>query len=197
MSHRMKEGITNLVEGIKNKISVDLEDENFLDTPDRVLRTYNEMVKSNEEIDVELDQIFSKTFPTSYSGHVIWPDIITFSLCPHHLVPVEYSVTIGYMPRVDTNNVAYVVGLSKPVRLARLIACQPLLQETYTQKMADIMVTRLDPEAVAVITRGLHGCMKCRGVKTDKPVIMSVLYGGYMEDGIIRNEFFDLLKLYR
>jgi len=192
----MKFGIEKLVNSIKDKIDVDFDDENFLETPDRVLRTFNELIKSNSEIDSELDLIFSKTFPTSYSGHVIWPDIVTFSLCPHHLVPVEYSVTIGYMPNAN-NDTTYVVGLSKPVRLARLLACQPLLQETYTQKISDVLVERLNPSAVAVITRGLHGCMKCRGVKTDKPVIMSVLYGAYLDDGPIRNEFFDLLKLYR
>jgi GTP cyclohydrolase IA len=197
---KIKEGIEGIVEGFKEKLGILPDDENYLDTPNRIFRMYNEIIKTPEIIKQELNKIFSKTFPSKYKGHVIWPDIKTFSLCPHHWAIVEYEVTIAYLPRMELRDNTLgtsVVGLSKPVRLARLLACRPILQEDYTQDIADTLDERILPRGIAVITRGLHGCMKCRGVMTDKPVIMSVMQNSYMEDGKMRQELFELLKLYR
>ena len=72
-------------------------------------------------------------------------------------MPVEYSVTIGYHPSIENGAV---IGLSKPIRLARILACQPILQETYIQNIADRMMEKLNADGVAVITKGMHGCMK-------------------------------------
>lgn len=189
---KIKNGVNETLEGIKDKLGIDQDDPNFLDTPDRIFRAYSEMLLTPKAIEAELNKIFSKSFPTTYQGHVIWPDITTFSMCPHHMLTVEYEVTIAYLPSSEK-----VLGLSKPVRLARLLACRPLLQETYTQEIADTLSQRVEARGVAVITRGLHGCMRCRGVKTDKPVIMSVMKDKYMDDGLLRQELFELLKLYR
>jgi len=189
---QIKNGVCETLAGLMTKLDIDHDDPNFLETPDRIFRAYSEMLLTPEVINQELDHIFSKIFPTSYQGHVIWPDIVTFSMCPHHMLPVEYMVTIAYLPAKEK-----VIGLSKPVRFARLLACRPLLQETYTQDMADILSERTDARGVAIITRGVHGCMKCRGVKTNKPVIMAVMNGAYMDDEMLRQEFFELLKLYK
>jgi GTP cyclohydrolase IA len=194
MPHRISDGISNLVDGIKSRICAADDDENFLDTPNRVERMYKEFVSSSQEIEDEINKIFSKRFPTPYNGQIIWPSIQSFSLCPHHLVPVEYSVTIGILPKQDEG---IVLGLSKPIRLVRILARQPLLQETYTQNIANIFIKYLEPHGVAVITQGQHGCMKYRGVLHDKPVIMSVMMKEYRDNPTLRSEFFDLLKLYR
>jgi GTP cyclohydrolase IA len=189
---KIKGGLVSLLSGLKEKLGFPDDDPNFLDTPDRVFRAYEEMLLSPDIIEEGINSIFSKTFPTPYEGHVIWPDISTFGMCPHHLLPVEYEVTIAYLPHQQK-----VIGLSKPIRLARLLACRPVMQETYTQEIADTITKRIDAKGAAVITRGLHGCMKCRGVRANSPVIMAVMKNSYMDDPALRQEMFDLLKLYR
>jgi GTP cyclohydrolase I len=172
------------------KLGINLKDPNFRDTPERVRKAFDEMILSPQKIQEGLDQIFSKAFPTDYSGIIFVSDIISHSICPHHLLPVEYDSTIAYIPGEELNKV---IGLSKIIRLAQLLSKQAILQETYTQQIANAFIKIIKAKGVAVVVKGIHNCIRCRGVKSLSPVITSVMAGAFMDSASTREEFFQLL----
>lgn len=187
----MEKGVERILAGVSIKTS----EPNFIDTPARVAKMFKEMILPQHEIQEELNKIFSKAFPSKYRGMVLISDIISHSMCPHHLLPVEYNSTIAYIPRESDEFLkSKVIGLSKVIRVAQLLAKQAILQEDYTQEIADVFQMELLPKGVAVIVKGIHNCIRCRGVKSLSPVVTSVLIGAFMEDAKTREELFSLLS---
>lgn len=179
---------------VLTKLGININDKNFEDTPTRVSKSFKEMILSPNEIQKEMDKIFSKAFPTDYAGIVFVSDIISHSVCPHHLLPVEYNSTIAYIPGEKLKKV---IGLSKIIRLSQLLAKQAILQETYTQQIANAFTKIVQSKGTAVVVKGLHNCIRCRGVKSLSPVITSVMEGAFMDSPATREEFFQLLAYSR
>ena len=113
------------------------QDDNFRDTAERAAKAALEIVRPVSEIQAEIDDLIGKTFPARYNNMVISKHNICFGLCPHHLLPVVYRVSLAYLPHDR------VVGISKLSRLIRLMARQPILQEDFTHELAELLHTRL------------------------------------------------------
>lgn len=185
-TEKIRIGVATILEGL----NVDMEDENFQETPDRVARAYIEML-GGQEIGIlnnELSSIFSKSFPTEYEGIVIAPHCETIGMCPHHLLPIRYEIDIAYIANKRA------LGLSKLPRVAQLLSKRLVLQETLTQDILDVFVKSLKPKGVIVVIRGSHGCMSYRGIKEkNSKIITSSLYGVFETDPIARQEFLALI----
>jgi len=165
-----------------SKLGLDKEDMNFKGTPERFANVMVEFVKGCDS-EVEIKELFSKDFDSGYEGMVFQKDICAFSLCPHHFSPVEYKVTLAYIPRKR------VVGLSKLSRAIKLLAKQPILQEEFVKRIADTFEKYLKPQGIAVILQGRHFCMVSRGVKENVWTISSELRGAFKDNPMTRNEF--------
>jgi GTP cyclohydrolase IA len=176
---KMEEGVRLLLQGM----GVDLADENFRDTPRRVAAMYRELFSR--------PKFNFATFPAKYRSMVIVRGHKCYCVCPHHLLPVELRVYIGYIPHLK------VVGLSKLARAAEAPLVRPIMQEEYTDELADILKRELDPTGVAVVVQAAHGCMRCRGIKTDADVVTSAMHGVFMTVAAAREEFMKLLELGR
>lgn len=168
-----------------------LKDPNFTDTPKRMARAYKEMLDGDlngnifERATLTLKGV---SFPTPYKGIILSPKHRTFSMCPHHMLPVIYDVTIAYFP---TNQVA---GASKLARFTDLLAHRAVLQETFTDDLISGMNSILHPKGVAVFVKGVHMCMQCRGVKTQAPYITQKLSGIFIDNEAVRHELVMMLK---
>lgn len=172
-----------------NGLGLDLNDPNFMATPDRVARAYSELCAGlyNED---EIEEILSKTFPSTYDEMVVVTDIDAVGLCPHHLMPVRYKIHVGYIPAEDGR----VIGLSKIPRLVCLLAARPVLQEQLTVDIADKFESALLPLGVMVVVDGGHSCMQCRGIKQiNSKMITSAIKGVFREDERPRKEFLMLV----
>jgi len=162
---------------------------NFFDTPMRASKALNEILLSKNEIEIRLDKHFKSTFPTTRKGEmVVLRDIEAISMCPHHLIPIVYKVTIGYIPKNR------VLGLSKIGRIAVDFAKQPVLQEDYTFGLAKQFMERLECDGTGVHVEGLHGCMYCRGFRQKSTTITTTLRGSFLTDASIKSEFMQYLK---
>lgn len=171
-------------------LGVDLEDENFSETPRRLSTYLIENFLEGDEIEYRLEEHSSAIFPNLYDGMVVMKDTPIVGLCPHHLLPVFYKVTIGYIPMQNA------IGISKLHRIAELLAKRPLMQETYTVLLADYFSDLLKAEDVSIRVKGTHTCMSIRGVKVpDSEVVTSELRGSFLKDASIRNEFLLLAGL--
>lgn len=156
----------------------------FEGTDLRVARMYEELCWTTEHIERDLDKHFKSVFPDQYDEMLVKPGIVVYTLCPHHLLPVRMSVTIGYIPN------GKVLGLSKFVRVADTLGRRPVIQEEYSRELAEVIESRLTPKGVAVYVVGLHNCMAARGVKQEVPAVTSVVKGAIAEQPATRAEFF-------
>ena len=74
--------------------SLHLKGQGFEGTTERVARMWKEFLdielpnpticKTNEEVDLVM-----------FRNHTFW------SFCPHHLLPVKYNLTVGYIPNIQ------------------------------------------------------------------------------------------------
>jgi GTP cyclohydrolase I len=164
------------------------DDDNFRETAQRAAKAAQELVRPVSEINSEIDDLVSKTFPARYDHMVISKHNICFGLCPHHLLPVVYRVSLAYIPRER------VVGISKLSRLIRLMARRPVLQEDLTHELAELLHKRLDSLGSAAYVEGLHMCMAARGVEAHEArLVTSAMRGIFVDQQPTRQEFLDLV----
>lgn len=139
-------------------LGLDINDENFKETPKRIVKEYKEIFKGLDS-EKEIDEILSKSFPSSYDGMVVIKDIECFSMCPHHFLPVTYKIDAAYLPGKK------MLGLSKIPRIIELLAQRPVLQETLTDDIVKILTNNLKSKGAIAVVKGKHLCMGMRGIK--------------------------------
>jgi len=164
-------------------------DDNFHGTAERAASALEDMVWPVELIRTKIAEILSKTFQARYDQMVLSKHNVCFGVCPHHLLPVIYRVSLAYIPRVR------VLGISKLSRLTQLLARRPVLQEQLTDDLAEILYERLETEGSAVFVQGLHMCMASRGVEAHEVrIVTSAVRGCFKDDPATRTEFLDLVR---
>ena len=183
----IEEGMVQMLMGLHKRFNLDISDKNFKDTPKRVARAYEEIFEGiNAE--KELENICDTSFPSSYDGMVVIKDVRVFSMCPHHFLPVEYIVNVGYMPDKKT------VGLSKLARVVEILAKRPALQETFTRQISEILEKNLKPLGTIVQVKGRHFCMIMRGIKKHDSWTLTNSITGSFKKPDIREEFMMSIK---
>lgn len=163
-------------------------DDNFADTSARAARAMLELIRPVAEIRAEVDQMLARTFQASYDEMVISKHNISFGVCPHHLLPVIYRISVAYLPGQR------VLGISKLSRLTHLLSRRPVLQEDLTHELAEILYTRLETRGSAAYVEGLHMCMAARGIQAHEArVVTSAVRGVFRDQQATRQEFLDLV----
>ncbi len=165
----------------------DFEREGLLDTPERVIDSWDEIF-SGYEMDPE--SILSSTFNgEGYDGIVLLKDIEFHSTCEHHLQPFNGKAHVAYIP-VDR-----IVGISKLSRIVECHARRLQNQERITKNIADDLEQYLAPLGCAVIIEAAHGCMRCRGVKQANALMTtSAMRGVFFDKSEARQELFQLIN---
>lgn len=181
------EGYTKILEGI-GALGFDVTDANFEETAARAAKGLHELIHDQKQVRPEVEKLLAKSFPAKYTEMVISKHNTCFGVCPHHLLPVIYRVSMAYIPT------SKVLGLSKLSRLARLIARGPRLQEDLTHELADILHDQLHSQGSAVYIEGLHMCMAARGVGAHEArLVTSGVRGVFLDDIATREEFIKLV----
>ena len=165
----------------------DLQDDNFKDTPYRILKYLEEIGRGYDPTYIE--EQLSRTFPSEYDEIVSVTNIDARSLCPHHFLPVIYKIDFAYLPDKK------VLGLSKIIRIIRNLSLRPVLQEDLGEDIIDTFAT-LKPKGIMVVLRGVHTCMYGRGVKNRGVAVTSKVYGSF-KDPSMKEEVMRLFKIAR
>jgi GTP cyclohydrolase I len=177
--------VSRIVGELLKALEIDITDENFLETPRRLTSYLLENFLYEDDIELKLEEYASSVFPNHYDGLVLLKDTDIVGMCPHHLLPVFYKVTIAYIPEDLT------IGLSKLHRIADVLCKRPMMQETYTIYLTDYLEELLRTKNVAVKVTGKHVCMMARGVKVlDSEVCTAELRGAFMNEASTRSEFY-------
>ncbi len=163
-------------------------DANFDETAARAARAMTELVGATEDVKTQIDTMLSRVFPAHYDEMVISKHNISFGMCPHHLLPVIYRISVAYLPG------AKVLGISKLSRIVNLLAHRPVLQEDLTQELAALLHERMETRGSAAYVEGLHLCMAARGIRAHEArVVTSAVRGIFRENPATRQEFLDLV----
>ncbi|MFI5289118.1 MAG: GTP cyclohydrolase I [Polyangia bacterium] len=163
-------------------------DDNFAETAGRAARAMLELVRPVGDIQRELEDMLARTFPARYDSMVVSKHNTCFGMCPHHLLPVVYRVSVAYLPSDR------VLGISKLSRMVHLLARRPVLQEDFTHELAEILFERLKTRGSAAYIEGLHLCMAARGIEAHEArVVTSAVRGAFRDQPATRQEFLDLV----
>lgn len=171
------------------ELGMNLDDENFLETPTRWVKFMREFLQPFDPREI-LKAGFTTPGKDSYHGMVTQTNIPFRGLCAHHLAPYLGTASIGYVPD------AKVVGLSKLGRFVLAVGLRsPSIQEAQTDEIADTLMEVLEPKGVIVVISAEHTCMGARGLAAPGvPTTTSSVRGIFRDVPHARQEFFSLLE---
>jgi GTP cyclohydrolase I len=183
--------VASKMAGVLESLVIDVEhDHNTRETARRVAKMYvNEVFRGRF---VPIPKVTEFPNASHLNELMIMGPITVRSACSHHLCPIMGRLWIGVMPNVQSN----LIGLSKYSRLVEWIMTRPQIQEEAVIQLADILVSRVNPDGLAVVMEADHFCMHWRGVKDNaSKMTNSVMRGVFLENGALRREFLSLIDL--
>lgn len=179
--------ITQLQKHFKEVLTLlgyNVKDPNFKGTPGRVAKLWFDELYRRPPT----KKIYS-VFPTELKQMVVLKDHVGWTRCPHHFERVKLLTSIAYIPK------AKFIGLSKLARIADFYAHGLVLQEDYTEQLANGLFEALKPLGVAVYIIGEHLCVQARGVRSPvAKTITTALRGEFLDQGSAREEFLLLVR---
>ena len=183
--------VAGKMQGVLESLVIDTEsDHNTQDTARRVAKMYlNEVFRGRYAAAPPVTE-----FPNAEQLNelMIVGPITVRSACSHHFCPIMGRLWIGLMPNEHSN----LIGLSKYARLADWVMSRPQIQEEAIAQMADLLMSKVAPDGLAVVMEADHFCMHWRGVKdTNTKMINSVMRGSFLKDPALRREFLSLINL--
>src|SRR5437588_6362893 len=179
------ERIERAVREILFAVGEDPDREGLLKTPNRVARSYAELIAGLQE---DPKRHLKTVFHERYDEVVLLRDIEFHSLCEHHLLPFTGKAHVAYLPD------GKVVGLSKLARLVEGYARRPQVQERLTGQIADALMAELNPIGAACVIEATHTCMTIRGAKKHGSIMVtSALRGIFKDNPPSRHEVLSLI----
>src|SRR3990170_2338372 len=121
------QSIEDAVRSILAAIGEDPQREGLLRTPERIARSYGELLAGYRTDPLKL--INTALFDVDYQDMVLVRDIEFYSLCEHHLLPFIGRAHVAYIPQ------GKVIGLSKIPRIVDLFARRLQVQERMTHQI--------------------------------------------------------------
>lgn len=161
--------------------------EGLLDTPARVVRSYEEFFAGYDQ---DPEEVLMRTFEEvgGYDEIVLVKDIELHTHCEHHMVPIIGKAHVAYLPD------GKVLGLSKIARVVDIFARRLQTQEAMTAQIAGAIQEVVNPLGVAVMIEAEHMCMAMRGIqKSGARTITSAVRGTLQHDAKSRAEAMTLI----
>jgi GTP cyclohydrolase IA len=180
------------LEAVKTLIKWAGDDPNrkeLLETPERVVKSYQEFFKG---YNMTLDKV-TKTFDKAkhYDDMILLKNIRIESYCEHHMVPIIGKAAVAYIPGDK------IIGLSKIARVVEIYARRLQIQERLTVEIAEGLNTMLNPLGVGVVIEAAHQCLTTRGAHKPGSIMRTTHMIGVFKDKDIRREFFGSIQTKR
>ena len=157
-SHKMNSAAIEVAIGAVLKyVDEDSAREGLWHTPQRVAEMYGELFSGvGKNPADEIDAIFSDDVS---HDPVLVRGLQFYSMCEHHLLPFFGQASLVYIPN------RHIAGISKIARALDTASRRLQVQERLTSQLADAVVCRVRPLAVACRLEAEHLCMSMRGVQ--------------------------------
>lgn len=173
--------LAEIVKLLLVELGVDVANQHFRETPERVARFYREFTRG---FCVRPETIL-KIFRSEARELVVISAIDFFSLCPHHLLVYGGKIHFGYIPD------GQIVGVSKIPRLVHALAARPIIQEELVSSIANAFMSVVKPSGCIVKAIGKHDCVAVRGVHRPAVSMTTVTKRGIFEQERLHVEEFD------
>ncbi len=183
-----KEDAEEAVRTLIKWIGDDPEREGLIDTPKRVIKSFQEHFAGYFQ---DPEEILLKTFEQTegYDDMVILKTIDFESHCEHHMLPIIGQASIAYFPNKR------IVGISKLARIVNLYAKRLQTQEVMTSQIINSIEKYLKPLGSAILIEADHHCMKTRGVHKKDTSMSTIQFRGCFEnDKSLQDRFLNMLK---
>jgi GTP cyclohydrolase IA len=180
--------ISNAIHECMTVLGLDLTDDSLMDTPNRVAKMWVNEIYSGLDY-ANFPKVTTIENKMKYDEMVLVSGITANSSCEHHLITVDQTVHIAYIPKDR------VIGLSKLSRIAKFFGQRPEVQERYCAQVFETLKFILETEDVAVSVIGKHYCMIGRGVEDINAVTTTNKFGGcFKENPASRAEFIQSIR---
>ena len=185
------EEVAGKMRGVLESLVIDTEsDHNTQDTARRVAKMYLTEVFRGRYVPAPAVTEFPNA--ERLNELMIVGPITVRSACSHHFCPIMGRLWIGVMPNEHSN----LIGLSKYSRLAEWIMSRPQIQEEAITQMAELLMSKVSPDGLAVVMEADHFCMHWRGVRdAETKMVNSVMRGSFLKNSALRREFLSLINL--
>ncbi|WMW77257.1 GTP cyclohydrolase I FolE [Flavobacterium sp. 20NA77.7] len=182
------ESIKKDVENILTTLGLDLTDDSLKGTPNRVAKMFVKDIFGGLN---PTKKPSSSTFENKYkySEMLVEKNIVVYSTCEHHLLPIIGRAHIAYISN------GTVVGLSKMNRIVDYFAKRPQVQERLTIQIVNELQKVLNTNDVACIIDAKHLCVNSRGIKDIESSTVTAEFGGKFKEDKVRQEFLEYIKL--
>lgn len=160
--------------------------EGLLETPDRVIRSYERLFGGYRQDPRDVMKTFVEG---ACDDMVVLKDIELYSTCEHHMLPFYGKCHIAYIPN------GKVIGVSKLARLMEIYSRRLQIQERIGQQVTEALERYLQPKGAACIIEAQHFCMTSRGVeKQHAKMVTSSLTGVFRDSLSARQELMNFIK---
>ena len=185
-----REHIKDLLEYIGD----DPSREGLKETPDRILRMFEEIFRGYDS--AKAPRI--TTFPNGQDG-IVYDNMIVdsgsfYSLCEHHCRTFFGQYWFAYLP----NPKGRILGLSKVGRVVDYCASRLQVQERLVQDVIKMLTDALGEEnpplGMALILKGRYMCKESRGARKSGEMTTTYLTGAFRRNPQVRAEFLSYIK---
>ena len=151
-----KEEAREAVKTLLKFIGENPEREGLLETPDRILRSFDELYGGYKLKAAPILKTF-RDGAEATDEMIVQRNIPFFSMCEHHMLPFVGVAHVGYLPNKR------IVGLSKMARLVEVFGRRLQVQERMTAQISQAMMDVLEPRGAACVIEATHLCMAPAG----------------------------------
>ncbi len=164
--------------------------EGLCNTPDRILRMYDEIFRG---YDAKRKPRITTFTNSAHSEEMVFDCGDYYSMCEHHILPFFGQYYLAYIPSADGR----ILDISKVSRVVGYCAARLQLQERLCREIIDMLSEALDGCAggFAIVMKGKHLCKSMRGIRNDGDMTVSHFTGCFKEDAQLRNEFFSMIHM--
>lgn len=184
-----REKAINDIREILEYIGEDPERTGLKETPERMLRMFEEIFRgydSSQKPEIT-------TFPNGQDG-IIYDNMVVdsgtfYSICEHHCRSFFGEYWFAYIPHPKGR----ILGLSKIGRVVDYCASRLQVQERLVHDVVEMLTEALGseypPRGMALMMRGRHLCKEGRGARKSGEMTTTCLTGSFRSNAQTRAEF--------
>jgi GTP cyclohydrolase I len=180
--------IQNSVRDIMDTLGLDLHDDSLAGTPRRVAKMFVKEIFGGLLPDRDPKASSFKN-PYKYSEMLVEKNIVLYSTCEHHFLPIVGKAHVAYISN------GTVIGLSKINRIVDFYAKRPQVQERLTLQIVKRLQQEMNTEDVACVIDAKHLCVNSRGIRDIASSTVTSEFGGAFKKAEVRKEFLNYINM--
>lgn len=171
-------------------IGEDPDREGLKDTPDRIMRMWQEIFRGYQPDKKPCITTFKNV---NRQEEMVMDCGEYYSMCEHHVLPFFGNYYFAYLPDPDGR----ILGISKVARVVSYCAARLQLQERLAEDIIAMLSDALHGKArgFAILLRGRHLCKTMRGVRNRGEMAVTLFTGEFKKNRQLRLEFLKMAEM--